>query len=991
MRPAGPPQFADPVQRHPSRQAGQDPLAGLSRVVACTTIGAFAPAQPIERSASMKAADTADEDARLDLLRALGVLDTEPEAAFDALVDCAAALTGCPIALLTLADGDRQWFKARKGLEATELPRDIAFCEHTLRDPEPIFVVPDARSDERFADHPLVAGTPHLRFYAGVPLAVDGIRLGTLCVLDTRGRELKPAQRVGLQGLARTASELLQQRRAHLALQEQSARLHDLARASGDWMWELDAQQRYRWLSGEFEPITGIDPKTVLGTRIADEPVVDAKGRPQSPRSSLHKLLQQRKSFARVVTAKAAPRGTLYLSRSAMPVFDDEGKLRGWRGTTRNVTAQVLAEREAAAQHELLAKLSSQVPGVIFQYHVDHEGRGRYLYASEGVRTVFGVDVVGADGTCLDPGLPLHLLHPDDLAGFRDSVSEAARRLTPWTREFRIVRDDGSVRWLDTRAMPERLPDGSTLFHGFTADITERKQIELALRETEARWERAADAAGIGLVEVDFAQNQLRLDRRACSVHGLPWPHAPLALDDWLAMVHEEERVGVRLGLERARHPGGHTEGRVRIVRADGSQRHVELAADARSDGHGRVTTLLGTCRDVSEQIATERLRRDKEAAERANHAKSEFLSRVSHELRTPLNSILGFAQLMALDHAHPLPPEQQRRLAGVQRAGSHLLDLIDEILDLTRIERQDFDLPLQPVDLNAAIASCLRVVQPLAARNGVSLPAAPGPACWVLAEGRALEQVLMNLISNAIKYNRPGGAVRLHLATDASHVQLSVIDEGEGLDAAQQAQLFQPFNRLGAERRRVEGTGLGLVIARELTQAMEGRLEVQSTPGEGSRFTIVLWAADPATPAEEEDTAPIALSPVAGAGAKAVRRVLYIEDEPLNVVLMEEVFRTRPGWQLQVAVDGAQGLAMAQATRPDLLLIDMNLPDMNGREVIGRLRADRRTRKLRCIAFSADAMREQIDAALAAGFDGYWTKPIDLRRMLELLVAELA
>jgi CheY-like chemotaxis protein len=219
--------------------------------------------------------------------------------------------------------------------------------------------------------------------------------------------------------------------------------------------------------------------------------------------------------------------------------------------------------------------------------------------------------------------------------------------------------------------------------------------------------------------------------------------------------------------------------------------------------------------------------------------------------------------------------------------------------------------------------------------------------------------------------------------------VQLAVVDEGEGLDAGQQSQLFQPFNRLGAERRRVEGTGLGLVIARELTLAMEGRLEVQSKPGKGSRFTVVLWAAD-AGQATAPETVPGALAP-ASLPAGAARNVLYIEDEPLNVVLMEEVFRPHPQWTLQVATDGMRGLQMARALAPDLLLIDMNLPDIGGLEVIARLRADPATAGLRCIAFSADAMREQIDAALAAGFDAYWTKPIDILRMKELLGDELA
>ncbi len=932
---------------------------------------------------------TADEDARAQLLESMGVLDSAPEPSFDALVDCAAALAGCPIALLSLADSRRHWFKSRRGLDAIDTRREAAFCEQTIRQDE-LLEVHDARQDDRFAALPVVTGGPQVRFYAGVALVCDGVRIGALCVLDTRPRTLRPEQRAGLESLARAAAELLNQRRGQKALQDQTARLTDLARASGDWMWELDAQLRYRWISGEFETVTGLSAEQHIGRRIADEPRLDGRGRTLPGEGGLLALLTRRTPFARAITAKATAQGTLYVSRSAMPVFDAQGRFRGWRGTARNVTAQILAEREAQLQHELLAKLSSQVPGIIFQYRIDGDGRGRYLYASEGVRGLLGISAPAEQGSCQGGAdLPFRLIHPDDTPGFDESVAEAVRLLKPWQREYRIVREDGQVRWLDSRAMPERLADGSTLFHGFTADITERKQTELALRETEARWERAADAAGIGLIEVDLAGGLLTLDRRACTVHGLPHPHPRLTLHEWLQMVHEEDRVRVRRGLERAWKPSGHTEGRVRIHAADGVLRHLELASDARTDVHGRVTALLGTCRDISEQIAHDRLRRDKDSAERANQAKSQFLSRVSHELRTPLNSILGFAQLMALDADHPLPPEQQRRLSGVQRAGSHLLDLIDEVLDVTRIERQDFHLPLASVDLSQALAECLRLLQPQAARHGVLLPSLPSTPCWVQADQRALDQVLMNLLSNAVKYNRPGGAVRLELATDASHVQLTVVDEGEGLDAQQMAQLFQPFNRLGAERKRVEGTGLGLVIARELTLAMEGRLEVQSTPGRGSRFTVVLWAADAGAPPAEEP-APAATLDAPATPAPTARNVLYIEDEPLNVVLMEEVFRTRPAWTLHVATDGTRGLQMARALKPDLLLIDMNLPDMNGLQVIADLRGDPATAGMRCIAFSADAMQEQIDAAMAAGFDAYWTKPIDVLRVMEQLQEEL-
>jgi len=247
---------------------------------------------------------------------------------------------------------------------------------------------------------------------------------------------------------------------------------------------------------------------------------------------------------------------------------------------------------------------------------------------------------------------------------------------------------------------------------------------------------------------------------------------------------------------------------------------------------------------------------------------------------------------------------------------------------------------------------------------------------------------VLMNLLSNAIKYNRRGGAVSLEVREKEGRARVSVVDEGPGLNDAQVQQLFQPFNRLGAERTRTEGTGLGLVIARKLVHAMGGEVRVTSRPGAGSRFTVELEAA----PLPHADAGPTTIDslplPLADG---ALRRVLYIEDEPLNVVLMEEVFRGQPGWKLQVERDGARGMAAARRSAPDLLLIDMNLPDMTGIEVVQALRAHPETSSLRCIALSADAMPDQIGAAREAGFDDYWTKPIDVRRVLGELARLLA
>ena len=772
------------------------------------------------------------------------------------------------------------------------------------------------------------------------------------------------------------------------ALSNEQRRLLDFGRASGDWMWELDEHLVYRWVTGAVESVTGIAADALIGQPInGDFPLLDALGMPEPHGRRLGELLQQREPISRALTEKRTPRGVLYISRSAVPVFDASGRFAGFRGTARDMTAHIETARRSHAQDMLLRQLSSQLPGVIFQLQMDADGVLRYPYASEGVRELFGIaPPQGADG---DRAAPLRVLHPDDRSAYLDSIQASAHLLRPWQHEYRIVRGDGSVRWLETRATPQRLPDGSTLWHGFAADVSERKEIEIALRRSEERWEMAAAAAGIGIIELDLEGDAARLDRRACTHHGVAYPLTGFTLADWMLSILSPDRDGVRAALQDALETQGVLETRYRVPQPDGHVPTLEVVARGHFDAQGRPLGLVGTCRDVTSQIVGERLQRDKEAAERANRAKSEFLSRVSHELRTPLNGILGFAQLMSIDRVHPLVPEQRRRIDSVLRASRHLLGLINDVLDVTRIESEDFSLKPATFDAWSAISDCLSLIQPLADRTDVKLPA-PGlhDPHWVHAAPRAFEQVLMNLLSNAIKYNRPGGSVELSVVTDATRVHIAVRDNGLGMSPEQQAALFQPFNRLGAEQSRTEGSGLGLVISRQLVEAMDGVLRVHSQPGAGSTFTVELPRGESGVPAPVQAT--FELTAPTGLPA-APREVLYIEDEPVNAILMEEVFRTRPHWTLQVAENGTRGALIAREAQPDLVLIDMNLPDMHGLTLIHRLRDDPATRHLRCIALSADAMSEQIGAALAAGFDDYWTKPIDVTRVLSDLTRLLA
>nr|WP_162255169.1 ATP-binding protein [Rhizobacter sp. Root1221] len=918
-----------------------------------------------------------DEPRRLASLQALGILDTAPAASFDALVESAAHLTNCPSAAICLIDERRQWLKAAFGMPRIEMPRERSFCAHTILQDD-MMEVPDARLDPRFAQHPCVVAAPHLRLYAGVPLTVDGMRVGSLFVADTRPRTLEPAERDALRRLAHVAVDLMVGLARLTSIEAERTRLLDFARASGDWMWETDAQLRYTWVSGAFEAVTGLPPISVIGQPIANSPLLDALGSPLGEGRTFHDLLNDRQHVTRVLTDKDTARGVLQISRSAVPAYDVHGQFAGYRGTARDVSAHVAGERDAHVQAELLRKLSSQVPGVISQFQLMPDGTLHFLYASDACRDMFGTEPP-RDNNGGDSAAVCRALHPDDAPGCRRSLHEAARSLTPWIREFRTLRD-GKVRWLESRALPEPHPDGGVLWHGFTADVTARKETELALRTGEQRWSMAAEAAGIGIAQFDRRTDCLSLDAIACANHGLPAPQKALPMSDWLAQLHPADRIAARLGVEQAMDRRGLLESRFRLLLADGSARTLEIFAHCTLDDGGMVTGMLGTCRDVTQQAAHEQLRRDKETAERASRAKSEFLSRVSHELRTPLNGILGFAQLMTLDRVHPLAPDQARRLDSVMHAGHHLLDLINDVLDLARIEQGDVALQRAPVDLMAAVRACIALIQPLADNAGVRVLApAPTPQ-WSLGDARAVEQVLINLLSNAIKYNRPAGLVQVTLQRENGWVHLAVSDEGAGLTPVQQAHLFEPFNRLGAEQRRVEGTGLGLVIARALAHAMGGQLGLSSSPGRGSTFTLSLQAAPAPSGAVEPDQTQREAAPPP---SSHTRSVLYIEDEPLNQLLMKELFRSRPHWTLHVAGDGTAGLAHLARTRPDLVLADMNLPDMNGLELIRRVRHTAATADLHCVALSADAMQSQIDAALAAGYNAYWTKPIHVPKVL--------
>jgi PAS domain S-box-containing protein len=418
------------------------------------------------------------------------------------------------------------------------------------------------------------------------------------------------------------------------------------------------------------------------------------------------------------------------------------------------------------------------------------------------------------------------------------------------------------------------------------------------------------------------------------------------------------------------------------VQRGDGAHIAVSMNAVPLRDRSGSITGAVVSFRDVSEQRrAQEAVALAKAEAERANRAKSEFLSRMSHDLRTPLNAILGFAQILQLDE---LSTEQQENIDHILKGGTHLLDLINEVLDIARIDAGHLALASEPVDVADLMRGALELVKPAADRRRITLTTTIDSAIYVRADRQRLNQTVLNLLSNAVKYNREGGSVTVSGKERAGgRFKLGVTDTGAGIAPDKLPLLFQPFERLGAERSDIEGTGLGLALSKGLVEAMGGSLGVNSQVGQGSTFWIELdRIADPVMSAA---AAVVRVLPPSSNGS-VTGTVLCIEDNLSNVRLVERILSRRSGVRLLVATTGLAGLQTALENRPDLILLDLHLGDISGEDVLRRLKQDPRTRRVPVAMVTADATPSVGDRLLTIGADFYITKPLIVTQLLHVI-----
>jgi PAS domain S-box-containing protein len=534
------------------------------------------------------------------------------------------------------------------------------------------------------------------------------------------------------------------------------------------------------------------------------------------------------------------------------------------------------------------------------------------------------------------------------------------------------------------------------------------------LRDSQQFLRGVLDTLSEGFVIVDRDNRVLDCNETFLRLHAVPRPgHEPLDIARHGTVILRAD--GSELPAEERMTRAVLATGRpqrdqvVRIRRADGSESWVSINASPLVTNDGQAPlAAMATMTDITRHVEAERalrsinedleqrvrertaeLEQAKQDAERASHAKSDFLSRMSHELRTPLNAILGFAQLLALETGR-LNDADRARLRHIEDAGWHLLALINDVLDLSRIEAGAMRTSSEPVELGALVAEALSMVQAQAAGRRLVLqaPSTPSGGMWVLADRVRLKQVLANLLSNAVKYNRDGGEVAVTIDGSADgRCTLSVRDSGRGMTPEQLAQLFQPFTRFVSADEVVEGTGIGLVITRRLVELMGGGIAVESTPGVGSVFRVDLpsAAAPGSAPAARLDAAP------APALDARPRRLLLVEDNPSNVELLRQVVALRPAWTLAVSTDGLAGLQRLLQERFDLALVDIDLPGLDGLALCRRARAEAAGASLPMLAISAAAMPSDVRRALAAGFDDHIAKPLDVVALLKRLDRLLA
>lgn len=749
---------------------------------------------------------------------------------------------------------------------------------------------------------------------------------------------------------------------AALQLSEERYQLAVTATQDGMWDWNMTTGRVY--YSPRWEKMFGFETGSFQQSLEAFAPLVHPDDVVSMFEEVQRYLRREIPTYSREFRMIRRDGVQLWTLHQAVGIFDPKGKPLRLVGTTTDITARKTAEVA------LRATLDSTQDGILA---IDQNG---YIsFSNRLFAEMWRIPEILLTGRQLDQGLLDHiqnlLINP---AIFLNKVQDM--HLSDQDTQDILEFNDGRI--FESHSKPLLLDKNNQTGRVWSfREITKNKRAELALAESESQLRHAQEVARLG----SFNWKPLSGELHWSDEHFRLWGLEPGASKPDYTLfrqgIHPDDAEQVERALQQAFTGQRSYDCVHRVIWPDGDERYIRGMGEVMFDPNGQAIRMIGTVQDVTEQIRVERaLMTARDDAEQANQAKSEFLANMSHELRTPMNAILGFGQLLEYDKT--LTTTQQEDVRAILKAGHHLLELINEVLDLAKVESGNIDLSLEPVQLEPIIEECLGLISTLAEKRSIQMHHTELAGIVVRADRTRIKQVLLNLLSNAVKYNNEGGSVIINTqSTGSDSIKILVTDTGPGIPAKRLNELFQPFNRLEAEYTSIEGTGIGLTITRRIVELMGGKIDVHTEVGVGCTFWIELPLES--TPSQTQDHSATFANAEAMPDSNTPHTVLYIEDNPVNIKLMAQILGRRKHIRLLTAHTPELGIELALINEPDLILLDINLPCMNGYQILEIFKNSPLLMYTPVIAITADAMQRDIQRGKAAGFDDYLTKPIDI------------